>query len=204
MRSDTVNSPPAANDSLERNPLLLILLPSIEWSLWRILNAIFTLTRHCKCKVWANNLLETSGIKLKFVFENVYDKPRQETIQTVVSFPSGGQPDEGKNAVPTMQRRRVVSPLLSICFVTNVLHFSKISKFVEFCVNLVKIVNYFGRFSICGSRGFTPKKCLVRRCRSDGSQFLRSGIGMGLDFCHLVQEWVAISAIRYTDFQTPV
>ena len=34
--------------------------------------------------------------------------------------------------------------------------------------------------------GFTPKKCLVRRCRSDGSQFLSSGMGMGLDFCHLV------------------
>ena len=36
------------------------------------------------------------------------------------------------------------------------------------------------------ARGFTPKKSLVRRCRSDGSQFLSSGIGMGLDFCHLV------------------
>ena len=36
------------------------------------------------------------------------------------------------------------------------------------------------------ARGFTPKKCLVRRCSSDGSQFLSSGIGMGLDFCHLV------------------
>ena len=151
MRSDTVNSPPAANDSLERNPLLLILLPSIEWSLWRILNAIFTLTRHCK--VWANNLLETSGIKLKFVFENVYDKPRQETIETVVSFPSGGQPDEGKKQFRQCRDSELYHPLLSLCFVTNVLHFSKISKFVEFCVNLVKIVNYFGRFSICGSRG---------------------------------------------------
>ena len=34
--------------------------------------------------------------------------------------------------------------------------------------------------------GFTPKKCLVRRCRSDGSQFLSSGIGMGFDFSRLV------------------
>ena len=50
-----------------------------------------------------------------------------------------------------------------------------------------------------GPRGFTPKKCLVQRCRSDGSQFLSSGIGMGLDFCHLVYGWVAISAIRYKD-----
>ena len=35
-------------------------------------------------------------------------------------------------------------------------------------------------------QGFTLKKCLVRRCRSDGSQFLSSGIGMGLDLSHLV------------------
>ena len=44
--------------------------------------------------------------------------------------------------------------------------------------------------------GFTPKKFLVQRCRPDGSQFLSSGIGMGLDVCHLV---FAISAIRYKD-----
>ena len=45
-------------------------------------------------------------------------------------------------------------------------------------------------------QGFTPKKFLVWRCRSDGSQFLSPGIGMGLDFFHLV---FPISAIRYKD-----
>ena len=74
MRSEIINSPPAANNSLKRNSLLLIKLPWIEWSIWRIQNAIFILTRAYKCKLWTNKLLEASGIKLNSVLENVYDK----------------------------------------------------------------------------------------------------------------------------------
>ena len=34
-----------------------------------------------------NKFIETSGIKLTFVLENVYDKPKLETTKAVVSFP---------------------------------------------------------------------------------------------------------------------
>ena len=70
LRSEIINSPPAASNSLKRNPLLLIKLPWIEWSLWRIQNAIFTLTRAYKCKLWTNKLFEASGIKLNSVLTN--------------------------------------------------------------------------------------------------------------------------------------
>ena len=33
LRFETINSPPAANNSLKKNPFLLIKLPWIEWSL---------------------------------------------------------------------------------------------------------------------------------------------------------------------------
>ena len=85
LRSKIINSPPAANSSLKRNPLLLIKLPWIEWSLWRIQNAIFTLTRANKCKLWTNKLLGASGIKLNSVLENVYDKQKLQTRKAVVS-----------------------------------------------------------------------------------------------------------------------
>ena len=92
LRSEIINFLPAANNSLKRNPLLLIKLPWIEWSLWRIQNAIFTLTRASRCKLWTNKPLETSGIKLKFVSENVYDnKPKLQTTKTVVCSLCGGE-----------------------------------------------------------------------------------------------------------------
>ena len=40
LRSEIINSLPASKNSLKRNPLLLIKLPWIQWSLWRIQNVI--------------------------------------------------------------------------------------------------------------------------------------------------------------------
>ena len=91
LRYEIIISPPAAINSLKRNPLLLIKLPCIEWSLWRIQNAIFTLTRLCKCKLWTNKLPGTSGIKLNIILENVYDKPKLQATETVVSSPYRGE-----------------------------------------------------------------------------------------------------------------
>ena len=91
LKSEIINSPPAANNNLKGNPLLLIKLPWIEWLLWRIQNTIFTLKRTCKCKLWTNKLLQTSEIKLKFVLDNVYDRPKLQTTKTVVSSPYGGE-----------------------------------------------------------------------------------------------------------------
>ena len=95
LRSEIINSPPAANNILKRNPLYLIWLPWIEWSLRRIQNSIFRLTRDRKCRLWTNKLLEISGIKLKFVLENVYDKPKLQpklqTTKTVINSPYGGK-----------------------------------------------------------------------------------------------------------------
>ena len=91
LGSEIINSPPAVNNSLKRNSLLLIKLPWIEWSVWRIQNVIFTLTRACKCKLWTNKLLETSGIKLNFVLDDIYDKPKLQTTKTVVSSPYGSK-----------------------------------------------------------------------------------------------------------------
>ena len=53
----------------------------------RIQIAILTLTRACKCKLWANKLLETSGIKLNFVLENVYDEPKLQTTKQSSALP---------------------------------------------------------------------------------------------------------------------
>ena len=91
MRSEIINYPPAANNSLKRNSLLLIKLPWIEWSLWRIQNEILTLTRAYKCKLWTNKLLEASGVKLNSVLENVNDKEKLQTRKAVVSSPNGGE-----------------------------------------------------------------------------------------------------------------
>ena len=76
LRSEIIYSPPVANNW---NPLLLIKLPWIEWSLRIIQYVIFTLTRAYKCKLRTNKLLEASGIKLNSVLENVYDKPKLQT-----------------------------------------------------------------------------------------------------------------------------
>ena len=38
-----------------------------------------------------NKLLHTSGIKLKFVLENVNDKSKLQRTKTVVSFPDDGE-----------------------------------------------------------------------------------------------------------------
>ena len=73
------------NSGLERTSLLLI------WPPW-IQNAIFTLTRKCRCKLWTNKL-ETWD-KLKFVSAYVYIKPKLRNARTVFSSPIGGQPDE--------------------------------------------------------------------------------------------------------------
>ena len=123
LRSEIINSPPAANHSLERNSLLLIKLPWIEWSLWRIQNSIFALTRAYKCKLWTNKLLEASGIKLNSVLENVYDKQKLKTRKAVVSSPYGGEmaasqmrikmsnsSNSQRITVRTMQKQRVASP----------------------------------------------------------------------------------------------
>ena len=52
------------------------------------------LTRDCKCKLLTDKLLETSGIKLKFGLENVYEKPKRQATKAVVSSPYGGPPNE--------------------------------------------------------------------------------------------------------------
>ena len=52
------------------------------------------LIRDYKLKLRTNKLLETSGIKLKFVLENVYDRPKLQTTKTDVSYPYDGQPDK--------------------------------------------------------------------------------------------------------------
>ena len=91
LRPEIINSPPAANNSLKRNSLLLIKLPWIEWSLWRIQNAILTSTRAYKCKLWTNKLYEASGIKLNSVLENVYDKHKLKTRKAVVTSPYGDE-----------------------------------------------------------------------------------------------------------------
>ena len=122
FRSKIINSPPAAKNSLKSNPLLLIKLPLTEWPLWRI-QAIFTLTRACNCKLWTNKLLETARIKLNFVLENVYDKPKLQTTKTVFSSPYGSEiaasemtikmsnsNNSQRITVPTMQKQRVASP----------------------------------------------------------------------------------------------
>ena len=91
LRSEIISSPPAANNSLKRHSLWLIKLPWIDWSLWRIQNTIFTLTRAYKCKLWTNKLLEASEIKLNFVLENVYDCLWMFTIEGEVFQISNGK-----------------------------------------------------------------------------------------------------------------
>ena len=91
LRSEIINSPSAANNSLKRNSLFLIKWPWIEWSLWRTQNAIFTLTRAYECELWTNKLLEASGINLNSGLENVYDKQKLQTRKAVVSSPYGGE-----------------------------------------------------------------------------------------------------------------
>ena len=63
-----------------------------------------------------NKLLETSGINLKFVLENVCDKPKLQSTETVIISTYSGQPDEGQNeqqqlqqeiTFPTMQKQSV-------------------------------------------------------------------------------------------------
>ena len=68
-------------------------------------------------------LVKTSGIKLKLVLENVYDKLKLQTTKPIVSFPYGGEMaasqirvkmsnnnNSQRIIVPTMQRQRVASP----------------------------------------------------------------------------------------------
>ena len=103
--------------------LLLIKLPWIEWSLWRIQNAIFTLTRAYKCKLWTNKLLEASGIKLISGLENIYDKQKLKTRKAVISSLHGGEmaanqmkikmsnsKSSQQITVPAMQKWCVASP----------------------------------------------------------------------------------------------
>ena len=61
LRSEIIYSLPADNSSLKRNALLSIKLPWFEWSLWRIQNALFTLTRAYKCKLWTTSFLRLLG-----------------------------------------------------------------------------------------------------------------------------------------------
>ena len=48
-------------------------------------------------------LLETSGINLKFVLENVCDKPKLQSTKTAVISTYGGQPDGGQNEQQQLQ-----------------------------------------------------------------------------------------------------
>ena len=86
--------------------------------------------KRLQMKTMKNKLLQTSGIKLELVLENVYDKPKLQTVKTVVSFPYDGEMaasqmrvkmrninNSQRIAVPTMQKNSALPhPLLSPWF----------------------------------------------------------------------------------------
>ena len=86
FRSEIINSLSAANNSLKRN-FALIDLSLVEWSLWRIENAILTLTRAYKCKLWTNKLLEQTEL----CFGECLWKPKLQTTNAVASSPHGSK-----------------------------------------------------------------------------------------------------------------
>ena len=97
FRSEIINSLSAANNSLKRNSLFLIDLSWVEWSLGRIENAILTLTRAYKCKLWTNKLLEQTELCFGECLWQAKAANDKRSRQLSPWQQDGNQPDEDQN-----------------------------------------------------------------------------------------------------------
>ena len=89
-------------------------------------NAIFKLTRACKCKLWTNKLIELSGIKPKSVVEIIYDKLKQQMTTALPVLERCGQGQNEQQQQPAnhssnnAETVRCLTPFsppsLNVCF----------------------------------------------------------------------------------------
>ena len=154
--------------------LLLIFLPWVEWSLRGIQMRYLSWTRAGQCKLWTNRLLDASWIQLKFVLENVYDKPKLQKKKTVFSCHYGGEmatsqlkikmrnSNSQRITVRTIQKQCVDSPpSLTLTVSKNLGRMCTNSQCKpEFHWKIALITNFWRNY-IC-LHAFTPTSCIVQ------------------------------------------